>query len=90
MFALFTFGPVLEHTLRSKEFITFYIITGLGAAVLYAGLQYVEVSRLETLYQTYLVQPDPKRFVDYLKHFPRNTYNACYSLISIFLISLII
>ena len=43
MFALLTFGPILEHTLNSKKFISFYIITGLGAAVLYAGMQYLSL-----------------------------------------------
>ena len=84
MFALITFGPILEHTLNPKKFITFYIATGLGAAVLYAGIQYVEVSKLKTLYHTYLEHPDPKSFVTYFKYFPRNTYSSFYSFISAF------
>jgi len=74
----------LEHTLNSKKFITFYIITGLGAAVLYAGMQYLEVSKIESLYHTYLIQPDPKSFVAFLKKFPHNTYSSFYSFISTF------
>lgn len=84
MFALLTFGPILEHTLNSKKFITFYIITGLGAAVLYAGMQYFEVREIENLYHTYLNQPDPKSFVAYLKKFPHNTYGSFSSFISTF------
>ena len=84
MFALLTFGPILEHTLNSKKFVSFYIITGLGAAILYAVMQYFEVSKLESLYHTYLTQPDPKSFVAYLKNFPHNTYNSFYSFISAF------
>ena len=84
MFALLTFGPILEHTLHPKKFITFYIITGLGAAVLYAGIQYVEVSSLRTLYHTYLIQPDPESFVAYLRRFPHNTYSSFYPFISAF------
>jgi len=84
MFALLTFGPILEHTLTSKRFITFYIITGLGAAVLYAGIQYVEVKKIEALYHTYLAQPDPKSFVAYLNHFPHKIYSSFYPLLSDF------
>ena len=55
MFAVLTFGPALERTLNSKTFIAFYIMTGLGAAVLYAGIQYIEIGKLEALYRAYLV-----------------------------------
>ena len=48
MFSLFTFGPVLEYTLTSKRFITFYLLTGIGAAVLYEGIQYIEMGMIGT------------------------------------------
>jgi membrane associated rhomboid family serine protease len=84
MFALLTFGPMLEQTLHAKKFILFYVITGLGAALLYAIIQYFEVSNLEELYYNYLVQPNPTSFVAYLKHFPRSTYSFFYPFISSF------
>lgn len=84
MFALFTFGPVLEHTLHSKKFITFYMITGLGAAALYAGIQYAEVTELANSYYAYLSQPDPESFFVYLKHFPHTTYSSLHSFTSAF------
>lgn len=84
MFALFTFGSILEHTLTSRRFINFYLLTGIGAAVLYTGIQYIEVSRLEHLYHTYLAQPDPEGLLAYLKHFPQKTYNTFYPFIRSF------
>jgi membrane associated rhomboid family serine protease len=84
MFALLTFGPVLEHTLHPKKFVAFYIVTGLGAAALYAGIQYVEVSKLATSYHTYLAQPDPESFVAYLKHFSHDTYGSLHPFITAF------
>jgi membrane associated rhomboid family serine protease len=84
MFALATFGPILEQTLNSKKFATFYLITGLGSAALYAAIQYFEVSKLGDLYHTYLKQSDPESFVAYLNHFPHNTYHSLYSFISAF------
>src|SRR5690606_19514930 len=46
MFALFMFGPVLEHVLGTKRFINFYLITGLGALVLQFGVQALEVYQI--------------------------------------------
>ncbi|MEJ6981848.1 rhomboid family intramembrane serine protease [Pedobacter sp. P351] len=43
MFALFSFGPVLEYTFGSKRFLNFYLITGLGALVLQMIVQAIEV-----------------------------------------------
>jgi len=84
MLALLTFGPTLEYTLNSRKFALFYLITGLGAAALYASIQYLEVKNLTGLYHTYLIQPNPERFVDYLKNFSPNTYKALYSFITAF------
>jgi len=43
MFALFMFGPALEMRLGSKRFLTYYLITGLGAAALHLGVKYLEI-----------------------------------------------
>ncbi|XWN35057.1 MAG: rhomboid family intramembrane serine protease [Roseivirga sp.] len=84
MFALFTFGPVLEYTLTSKRLINFYITTGLGAAVLCALLQYFEQSKVEALYRAYLAHPDPESFVVYLHQFSHKTYSTFGSFIAAF------
>lgn len=46
MFALFTFGGVIENRWGAKRFINFYIITGLGAVALQMGVQAFEVYQL--------------------------------------------
>ena len=43
MFALFSFGPVLEYTFGSKRFLNYYLLTGLGALVLQMIVQAIEV-----------------------------------------------
>ncbi len=40
MFALYSFGSILEHSWGSKKFILFYILCGLGAAVLHTAVNY--------------------------------------------------
>jgi membrane associated rhomboid family serine protease len=46
MFALFSFGPILEYFLGSKKFFNLYIICGLGAGVLQMTVQAIEVHNL--------------------------------------------
>lgn len=43
MFALFSFGPILEMKWGAKRFLNFYIITGLGALAMQWGVQAYEV-----------------------------------------------
>jgi membrane associated rhomboid family serine protease len=46
MFALYTFGSVLEAHWGAKRFINFYLITGLGALALQWGVQAFEVYQI--------------------------------------------
>lgn len=46
MFALFSFGSVLETRWGAKRFINFYLITGLGALALQWGVQAFEVYQM--------------------------------------------
>jgi membrane associated rhomboid family serine protease len=43
MFALYSFGPMLEYTLGSKKFFNYYFITGIGAYVLYMAVQAIQI-----------------------------------------------
>jgi membrane associated rhomboid family serine protease len=40
MFALYSFGSALEHYWGSKKFLFFYISCGIGASLLYMGMNY--------------------------------------------------
>jgi membrane associated rhomboid family serine protease len=46
MFALFSFGPILEYTVGSKRFFNLYFICGIGAALLQLIVQAYEVHQL--------------------------------------------
>jgi len=84
MFALFMFGPILENTLGYRPFLAFYIITGIGAAVLYSGIHYLEVSRMEAIYHAYLANPDPESFNTYLNKFAYDMYTSFYNFVNAF------
>ena len=42
MFALYMFGRVLESVWGPKRFLTFYLVTGIGAAVLHTAVNFIE------------------------------------------------
>ncbi len=43
MFALWMFGSAIENLMGSKRFLTYYLITGFGAAFLHLGVSYFEM-----------------------------------------------
>lgn len=42
MFGVFTFGSLLEHVWGTKRFVVFYLVAGLGAGLIYTGLNVYE------------------------------------------------
>ena len=62
MFALWMFGNMLENLWGSKRFLTFYLITGLGAAVVHLGFTGYEISKMESTIQLYASNTGPVDF----------------------------
>lgn len=46
MFALFIFGSNIEYYMGSQRFLQYYLFTGIGAALLYAGINSLEMQTL--------------------------------------------
>jgi membrane associated rhomboid family serine protease len=59
MLPLIFIGPWLERLMSSNRFLTFYMICGLGASFLYAGINYVEYKQLEAKKEAFLENPTP-------------------------------
>jgi len=53
MFALWMFGSILENMWGAKRFITFYLVCGLGAALLHLGVLGYEFQVFETAFYNY-------------------------------------
>lgn len=49
MFALWMFGSVIENYWGPKRFLTFYFVTGIGAALVQMGVNYIQISHLLTI-----------------------------------------
>lgn len=69
MLSLFFFGPMLEHYWGSKRFLTFYLITGFGASLLYTGVRFYEISQMQDAVAAYMANPDPIDFKSILDKF---------------------
>lgn len=56
MFALWMFGRSLEYELSSPRFLTYYMICGIGAALLQLGVGWIEYSSAVTQHGAYAAQ----------------------------------
>lgn len=57
MFAVFMFGAAIESVWGPKRFLTFYILTGLGAAVAHYAIVYYQMQPAITLVNDYITAP---------------------------------
>lgn len=80
MLALFMFGNVLENLWGPKRFLTFYMITGIGAALVYLGYQAFEYHQIQVAIQQFQQNATPDGYLAIVKdHFselydiPQNT-----------------
>ena len=62
MFALWMFGQTLENHFGSKRFLIFYMVSGLGAALLHLGVLYFE---LQPVWEAFLSLP-PEQQSEYV------------------------
>lgn len=62
MLGLVFLGPLLEQFWGPKRFLIFYLVTGIGAGVLYSGIEYWRTSELEKDVTNYILEPTPDNF----------------------------
>lgn len=76
MFALWMFGSVLENVWGPKRFLIFYMICGLGAAVLHMGVVAYQYGSIENAFNLYQNNPTPQslqHFQDILNRWTSNS-----------------
>lgn len=76
MFAVFIFGPILEQVWGPKRFMTFYLITGIGAAAIYGGADFIEKYQIKQDAETYLANPNPDDFSMFILDHKSPRYNV--------------
>lgn len=57
MFAIWMFGSALENFWGGKKFLIYYLITGLGAALIHYGIVYFEIRETIQLLSTFIENP---------------------------------
>jgi membrane associated rhomboid family serine protease len=62
MLGLLIFGPWLEQVWGSKRFLQYYLITGVGAAVLFMGVEFLEIRPMQQEVKAFLLEPSPERY----------------------------
>ncbi len=84
MFAVIVFAPILERVWGSRKFFTFYLITGVGAGILYSGVNFYENYSLEKNVSEYQQNPTPENFRKFILNNSKEYYNQLYDFISAF------
>lgn len=69
MFALWMFGSVLENLWGPKRFLIFYLVCGLGAAVLHLASMYYDSSALITEFNNLKANLNPDAFVHFVNKY---------------------
>ncbi|MEO5911148.1 MAG: rhomboid family intramembrane serine protease [Pelobium sp.] len=74
MFALWMFGSFIENFLGPKKFLTYYIITGIGASILFTAVQFVEINPLQQHVEIYEAQPSLNNFKSFIENDVKQDY----------------
>ena len=69
MFAVYMFGRVLEQVWGPKRFLTFYLVTGIGAAVMQQIVQYIELKPFLDALEFYKTNPSHEDLVVLLQEY---------------------
>ncbi|WP_167855527.1 rhomboid family intramembrane serine protease [Hymenobacter fodinae] len=68
MLGLVVFGPMLEQRWGANRFLTYWLICGLGAAVLYNGLRTYDGQRMRHDIEAFQAEPTDVNLMDFVDH----------------------
>jgi membrane associated rhomboid family serine protease len=72
MFALWMFGYLLENVWGPKRFLTYYMVTGIGAGIIQTFVHWIDISSIQAAANTYAANPSLDGFIGFVKHhYPR-------------------
>ena len=75
MIGLLVFGPMLERVWGPQRFTFFYFFCGLGAALLFSGINYYEMQDITTAVSTYRADPSPDGFLAFVTQHAGSYYD---------------
>lgn len=81
MLGLIFLAPLLEQFWGPKRFLTFYLITGIGAGIFYEGVKYAQTIPMKNKMEEYVASPNPDDFAVYMAKYAPQHYNGLYDFI---------
>jgi membrane associated rhomboid family serine protease len=72
MFAVAIFGPMLERVWGAKRFLIFYLVTGIGAGILYGVADAIEKGNIKSDMEVFVADPNPDDFYIYVHNHAKN------------------
>jgi membrane associated rhomboid family serine protease len=76
MFALWMFGYLLENVWGSRRFLTYYMITGIGAALVQTFVNWLDISSIQRAAEAYSQNPSLDGFVLFIRQHYERYYEA--------------
>ncbi len=76
MFALWMFGYLLENVWGPKRFLTYYLITGIGAGIIQTLVNWWDISSIQNAANVYGADPSLDGFIAFVRHYYPNYYEA--------------
>lgn len=80
MFALWMFGRILEQVWGSKRFLIYFFVTGIGAALIHTGVNYLSLLSIKHDATIILNTPSPEIFAAFVSEHFSAYYDQVYSL----------
>lgn len=70
MFGLYMFGSLLERIWGAQRFLFFYFFCGIGAGLLYMGIQhFIDFAEIRRATELVLSNPNSDNLIDYAQHY---------------------
>jgi membrane associated rhomboid family serine protease len=70
MFGLYMFGSLLERIWGAQRFLFFYFFCGIGAGLLYMGIQhFIDLADIRRATELVLSNPNSFNMMDYMQHY---------------------
>ncbi|MCK9422831.1 MAG: rhomboid family intramembrane serine protease [Bacteroidales bacterium] len=76
MFALWMFGYLLENVWGPKRFLTYYLITGIGAGLIQTLVNWWDISSIQAAANAYSMNPTLDGFIAFVRHYYPHYYEA--------------
>ena len=84
MIGLIVFGPMLERFWGASRFTFFYFFCGIGAALLFSGINYFEIRDVYEAVRDYRANPTPEGFMGFVDTQAQSFYDQAASFIEQF------